>query len=327
MTADFPIPAGYALVPLEPTLAMKRAGLAERHDDLSASIYKAMLAAAPPIAAVVGEPVAEWAPRPSWDRAFAQLEFASKSVDACQPANALAMLGNLMKELLRLSATSATDPAAVVGVEASPEPKSLKFWQDYASELAREVHSLRAALTPSQALPVAAGEAVAWLQSKPAPQPCAPGAEYLTMTDAWKRHLLSDPSDKFAIEFANSHDVPLYAGSPPTAREPKPLDDPRLQELFTSCIDGALTTGYQGGKPPPEGHWLAFWWKKGQGVATVEEGARRASTTTAREPLTEAECMTLQEHIAMLRASGYSRLADIVSGTHGIVAAPTGEEA
>lgn len=66
------------------------------------------------------------------------------------------------------------------------------------------------------------------------------------------------------------------------AQAAKPLDDPRLQELFTSCIDGALTSGYQGVAVPPEGHWLAFWWKKGQAVAMVEEGARNAAAIAAK---------------------------------------------
>jgi hypothetical protein len=38
---------GWVLVPREPTTEMCRAGLAERHDDLARSIYRAMLSAAP----------------------------------------------------------------------------------------------------------------------------------------------------------------------------------------------------------------------------------------------------------------------------------------
>lgn len=67
MTADFPIPAGFALVPLEPTEAMIEAAKDERiacFKDTAlrvgaalARIYKAAIAAAPPIAAVVGEPM------------------------------------------------------------------------------------------------------------------------------------------------------------------------------------------------------------------------------------------------------------------------------
>lgn len=37
----------WKIVPVEPTEEMKRAGLSERHDDLSRSIYKAMIEAAP----------------------------------------------------------------------------------------------------------------------------------------------------------------------------------------------------------------------------------------------------------------------------------------
>ncbi|MBS7349633.1 MAG: hypothetical protein KIG95_05655 [Comamonas sp.] len=41
------VPQGWKLVPVEPTQEMKRAGMSERHDDLSRSVYQAMLAAAP----------------------------------------------------------------------------------------------------------------------------------------------------------------------------------------------------------------------------------------------------------------------------------------
>lgn len=93
----------------------------------------------------------------------------------------------------------------------------------------------------------------------------------------------------------------LAAGATPVqateVAPPKTLDDPRLQELFTSCIDGALTSGYQGVSPPPEGHWLAFWWKKGQAVAMVEEGAKRATegpvVGAASEPDMRAVCDAL----------------------------------
>lgn len=41
------VPEGWRRVPYEPTTGMCRAGLAERHDDLARSIYRAMLDAAP----------------------------------------------------------------------------------------------------------------------------------------------------------------------------------------------------------------------------------------------------------------------------------------
>lgn len=53
----------------------------------------------------------------------------------------------------------------------------------------------------------------------------------------------------------------------PEAPAVKPLDDPRLQELFSTTIDGALTSGYQGVAPAPAGHWLEYWWNKGRAVA------------------------------------------------------------
>lgn len=45
----------WKLVPVEPTKEMCRTGLAERHDDLAKSIYKAMLGAAPQPPSVGGE--------------------------------------------------------------------------------------------------------------------------------------------------------------------------------------------------------------------------------------------------------------------------------
>lgn len=63
------------------------------------------------------------------------------------------------------------------------------------------------------------------------------------------------------------------APSQPAPAQAVPLDDHRLQELFSATIDGALTTGYQGGEAPPAGHWLAFWYDKGRAVAEAEAAA------------------------------------------------------
>lgn len=49
--------------------------------------------------------------------------------------------------------------------------------------------------------------------------------------------------------------------------QPKPLDDPRLQGLFSAAIDGAFTSGVQDVAPAPEGHWLAPWWQRGRACA------------------------------------------------------------
>jgi hypothetical protein len=63
----------------------------------------------------------------------------------------------------------------------------------------------------------------------------------------------------------------LKAKSALAVQAAKALDDPRLQELFTSTIDGALTSGYQGVAPAPAGHWLEQWWKRGDAVRRHEE--------------------------------------------------------
>jgi len=48
----------------------------------------------------------------------------------------------------------------------------------------------------------------------------------------------------------------------------KPLDDPRLQQLFGDAIEGALAFGFQGNNAPPEGHWLQRFWNIGRAEAT-----------------------------------------------------------
>jgi hypothetical protein len=59
----------------------------------------------------------------------------------------------------------------------------------------------------------------------------------------------------------------LAASPQPAAQQPKPLDDPRLQELFMSAITGAMAFGYQGTDRPPVGHWLNQAWQIGRAEA------------------------------------------------------------
>jgi hypothetical protein len=47
----------------------------------------------------------------------------------------------------------------------------------------------------------------------------------------------------------------------------KPLDDPRLQQLFGDAIEGALAFGYQGENAAPPGHWLGRFWHLGRAEA------------------------------------------------------------
>lgn len=47
----------------------------------------------------------------------------------------------------------------------------------------------------------------------------------------------------------------------------KPLDDPRLQQLFGDAIEGALAFGYQGENAAPPGHWLERFWHLGRAEA------------------------------------------------------------
>jgi hypothetical protein len=47
-----------------------------------------------------------------------------------------------------------------------------------------------------------------------------------------------------------------------------PLDDPRLQGLFSDAISGALAFGAQNTNPPPAGHWLERFWQMGRAEQT-----------------------------------------------------------
>lgn len=58
----------------------------------------------------------------------------------------------------------------------------------------------------------------------------------------------------------------------------KPLDDPRLQQLFGDAIEGALAFGFQGNNAPPEGHWLARFWNIGRAEA-AQQAAKSAAAS------------------------------------------------
>jgi hypothetical protein len=63
------------------------------------------------------------------------------------------------------------------------------------------------------------------------------------------------------------------------AATPKPLDDPRLQGLFSDAISGALAFGAQNTNPPPAGHWLERFWQMGR--AELSEAAAPAAEPVA----------------------------------------------
>jgi hypothetical protein len=65
--------------------------------------------------------------------------------------------------------------------------------------------------------------------------------------------------------------APTIGAAPPAA--PKPLDDPRLQGLFSDAISGALAFGAQNTNPPPAGHWLERFWQMGRAERALSEAA------------------------------------------------------
>jgi hypothetical protein len=92
------------------------------------------------------------------------------------------------------------------------------------------------------------------------------------------------------------------AGEAMPGDAPKPLDDPRLQELFMSAITGAISMGAQGTNRPPVGHWLCAAWNMG------------AETARAAAPAPVAQC----------RDDGRCQYA-IDHGAEGLAACPKGK--
>ena len=85
---------------------------------------------------------------------------------------------------------------------------------------------------------------------------------------------LQEPKDgKRWDDYVQRHALALgawqaaLASPPPATTEPRPLDDPRLQQLFGDTIWGAYAKGLRNIDPPPEGHWLTRWWAWGASKA------------------------------------------------------------
>jgi hypothetical protein len=76
------------------------------------------------------------------------------------------------------------------------------------------------------------------------------------------------------------------------AATPKPLDDPRLQGLFSDAISGALAFGAQNTNPPPAGHWLERFWQMGRDERALSEAAPPAA-----EPPSTPEMAALWQKI------------------------------
>jgi hypothetical protein len=68
------------------------------------------------------------------------------------------------------------------------------------------------------------------------------------------------------------------------AATPKPLDDPRLQGLFSDAISGALAFGAQNTNPPPAGHWLERFWQMGRAERALSEAPPAAEPVAWIDP-------------------------------------------
>jgi hypothetical protein len=71
---------------------------------------------------------------------------------------------------------------------------------------------------------------------------------------------------------------------------PKPLDDQRLQGLFSDAISGALAFGAQNKSPPTAGHWLERFWQMGRDERALSEAPPAAEPVASLLPLKSPEC-------------------------------------
>lgn len=96
---------------------------------------------------------------------------------------------------------------------------------------------------------------------------------------------------------------PVAAPSAPV--QPKPLDDPRLQQAFGDAIEGALAFGYQGTNKPPEGHWLWRFWNLGRNQAALAT-PQPAAQEAPREAVSDAARDVLAERRRQVEAEGWT---------------------
>jgi hypothetical protein len=87
------------------------------------------------------------------------------------------------------------------------------------------------------------------------------------------------------IALTNDETLTIYASRAAIAALdaalPKPLDDPRLQGLFSDAISGALAFGAQNTNQPPAGHWLERFWQMGRAERELSEAAPPAAEPAA----------------------------------------------
>lgn len=189
MNADFPIPAGFALAPLEPIEAMLRAavirhfGQSSTYDDENpevadaaeeqmTEVWRAMIAAAPPIAAVALPD--GWAPTPQ------------------QISDYLASLDRIQRRLVEDEARGIADPAAVVGVGASGPSGDVpsdfqegQWWLAELDKLAVDDDAKRAVSVVRNFMQTAHAQVATSSQALPAAQATAVMPCIGPLLDAW----------------------------------------------------------------------------------------------------------------------------------------------
>jgi hypothetical protein len=103
----------------------------------------------------------------------------------------------------------------------------------------------------------------------------------------------SQPTNQSVSEDAAADLLEQFAALYTTPPAPEaPLDDPRLQGLFSDAISGALAFGAQNTNPPPAGHWLERFWQMGRAERALSEAAPPAA-----EPPSTPEMAALWQKI------------------------------
>lgn len=114
------------------------------------------------------------------------------------------------------------------------------------------------------------------------------------------------------VRYEDAQEAVLRASQPSGAagEVPKPLDDPRLQQLFGDAIEGALALGYQNSSPPPDGHWLWRFWNIARAEAADGEVVREfvnelgnAIRITIEGPTSTSENVLTPMEVGQLRGA------------------------
>lgn len=121
-------------------------------------------------------------------------------------------------------------------------------------------------------------------------------------SDIYKQ-LVGDPQALAPEQQAILDSIPIRQGSADALAADKPVakrysidaDPDGIRALTAAAIHGALAFGFQGVKPPPEGHWLTMFWQMGRDALAAQPAASRVFLVATGETADGQETYTRHE--------------------------------